>query len=1022
MNNFKKNLSLFLLIFFLVSCYTQVFANEYSLTDDIEVFIKRTMKKGKIPGLSLIIVDGDNTAIKNFGYSDVEERIKVTQGTKFELASCSKAFTALAIAKLENDGLINLSDTVDKYLPWFYVEFEGNRQKITIEQVLHHTSGIPVTTISNFTQSTSDNALENAVRSLVGMQLKNEPGEVFEYATINYDILGAIIEERTNMSYEKYMTSNILKPLGLNNTTVGINKQDESKAKGYKISFFKPREYHSPIFRGNYPAGYVVSSGKDIARWLKLQMGIEENEYSALIEKTHIPDRSVLPNRGDFSSYAMGWTLHQNDREEINHGGLNPNFTSYIAFSKKNNVGVAVLANSNSGYTQVIGNYIMGYLNGEKDMVLEEPNDIMDRACSVVSIILSGIIIAVLGFLGLFISEIIRKKREYKGLNSKKLKKWIMVVLTSIPYIFAIYIIPKGVAKSNWETIIVWTPKSFISAIALLGILMGLVYVLYGLLLLFPHENKYKRDLPSLIALSLISGVANAMVIFLITNSVNSDIEIGYLLFYFVLILFIYIYGRKVVETRLVEMTQSIIYDLRINIFKKLFATSYQNFEKLDSGQVLATINNDTARIGQAANLLVAFITSVVTVVCVFIYLGTISLVATLMSLLVIFAIAVLYYIVVRKATRFMEEARDTQNVFMSKIEGLIKGFKELSMHFKKKVEYKKEVEKVSGEFRDKSVLGAKNFINSFLIGESLFIVVLGTISFGFPIIFPSIRPAVLVSFIIVLLYILGPINAILRVVPQIVEINIARKRIEKLIKEIPARQKNRSDRELFNRVDNIKAENVVFKYEEGTENKRFEVGPINLEVEAGEILFLIGGNGSGKTTLAKLITGLYAPMEGSIKINGKELKGGDIGEYISVIFSDFHLFERLYDVDCNNKEKEIEEYLKLLGLEEKVEIRDGCFSTTDLSTGQKKRLALLRCYLEDRPIYLFDELAADQDPQFRKIFYRSLLPKMKEKGKIVIAITHDDHYFDVADKILKMDMGQIEIVDTNNLKEIAIS
>lgn len=1025
MKKLKKYNILFIFFIFVLtfSMPIQIYAKVNLLPDDIITSIEKFMVKGKVPGLSLVIIDKDRTYVKSFGYADIKNKIKVTPDTKFELASCSKAFTALAIVKLEQEGKINLSNTASNYLPWFYVKYKGNKVKITIEQLLHHTSGIPTKTISNFTQSASGDAIKEAVKSLIGIELNNKPGKVFEYATINYDILGAIIKKVTNMSYEDYMTKNILKPLGLNNTTVGIDGHNPLKAKGYKISFFKPREYESPIFRGNNPAGYIVSNGEDIAKWLKLQMGIEESEYNSLIEKTHIPDRSVLPNKDDYSSYAMGWEIHQNSMEEISHSGLNPNFTSYIAFSKKNKIGVAVLANSNSGYTSVIGQYIMKKLNGEKNIILNEPNNIIDRACSVISIILISIIIVELGFLVMFIIEIIKRKRVYEGLNQKKLKKLLVVLLISIPYVFAMYIFPQGIAKSNWETIEVWTPQSFITSIILVGVLMVLSYILYGLLLMFPHKNKYIKDLPSLIALSLISGVANAMIIFIITNSINSDIDIRYILFYFLLILFIYIYGRKVVETRLVKMTQSIIYDLRINMFKKIFTTLYQNFEKLDSGQVLATINNDTAQIGQAANLFVTLITSVVTIVCVFIYLGTISLTATLMSLLVIAMIAVLYYVVVQKATIFWEEARDTQNVFMKKVDGLIKGFKELSMHYKKKWQYKKEVEEVSGKFRDKTVLGRKNFINSFLIGESLFIVVLGTISFGFPIMFPNVREEILVSFIIVLLYILGPINAILRVVPQIVQINIARKRIEKFIKEIPvSKGTERLNREVYKNIENIEVENIMFRYEEKEAGKSFQVGPINLKASAGKILFLIGGNGSGKTTLAKIITGLYIPIEGIIKINGKKLKGEEIGEYISVIFSDFYLFERLYDVDCSKKEEEIKEYLRLLDLEGKVEIRNGYFSTTDLSSGQKKRLALLRCYLEDRPIYLFDELAADQDPQFRKFFYRTLLPKMKEKGKIIIAITHDDHYFDVADKVFKMDMGKIEMVDAEHLKEIAIS
>jgi ABC-type siderophore export system fused ATPase/permease subunit len=213
--------------------------------------------------------------------------------------------------------------------------------------------------------------------------------------------------------------------------------------------------------------------------------------------------------------------------------------------------------------------------------------------------------------------------------------------------------------------------------------------------------------------------------------------------------------------------------------------------------------------------------------------------------------------------------------------------------------------------------------------------------------------------------------------------------------------------------VDRIEAKGVVFQYESEGEDQPFGLGPIDFEAKKGEAVFIVGGNGSGKTTFAKILTGLYVSDGGSIKVDGEEVNSYQLGEYFSTVFSGYHLFEKLYNVDLSdeNKRKEGEKYLEMLNLQDKVSLEAESFSTIDLSGGQRKRLALLQCYLEDCPIYLFDEVAADQDPEFRRFFYRELLTRMKEKGKIVIAITHDDHYFDVADRVIKFDMGKLDVL-----------
>lgn len=182
------------------------------------------------------------------------------------------------------------------------------------------------------------------------------------------------------------------------------------------------------------------------------------------------------------------------------------------------------------------------------------------------------------------------------------------------------------------------------------------------------------------------------------------------------------------------------------------------------------------------------------------------------------------------------------------------------------------------------------------------------------------------------------------------------------------------------------------------------------MEFKPGEIVFIVGGNGSGKSTLIKLILGLYTPNRGKILFNGIPVTDNNREWYrqqFSAVFYDFYLFERLLGVETPSQ-TEIQNYLQLLELEHKVTVTDGMLSTTNLSQGQRKRLALLTAYLEDRPIYVFDEWASDQDPVFKKVFYQKLLPELKLKGKTIIAVSHDDRYFNECNRLIKLDYGRI--------------
>jgi putative ATP-binding cassette transporter len=209
-----------------------------------------------------------------------------------------------------------------------------------------------------------------------------------------------------------------------------------------------------------------------------------------------------------------------------------------------------------------------------------------------------------------------------------------------------------------------------------------------------------------------------------------------------------------------------------------------------------------------------------------------------------------------------------------------------------------------------------------------------------------------------------------------------------------------------------LELQEVTHKYYREKENGNFSLGPINLVFQRGELVFIVGGNGSGKTTLIKLLTGLYAPEEGTIHLDSHNITDEtreSYRQYFSAVFADFYLFPELLGLSKANLDTRARAYIAQLELDGKVELLDHKLSTTELSFGQRKRLALLTAFLEDRYIYVFDEWSAGQDPYFKEVFYYHLVPELKARGKTVVVVSHDDRYYHVADSIIKLENGQVE-------------
>lgn len=457
----------------------------------IEQFVEEQMEISKIPGISLVIVEKGKTVYqKGFGYADVKEKTLVTSNTLFELASTTKAFTGLAILQLEKEGLLKRTDDVRNYIPWLELQYNNESQTITIDQLLHHTSGIASNSIVQIPESNAENALELTVRTLLNQPLNRKPGSSFQYATLNYDVLGLVIENVSEQPYDLYIKHQILDKIGMNDSFVGLHQvKSDELATGYKIGFMREQKYTPPIYRGNIPAGYIVSNTSDIAKWMNVQLGSQQNNTigEQIIKESHIPDKSVEPFDQD-TYYASGWSImKKDDKQYILHAGENPTFTSYFIMQPDEQLGVAVLSNMDSTFTTVIGQGVMDLWEGNNANINHSDSyQKIDKIVTILCVIVGflGIIFSILSLRSLW--KFNRKQRTLVALKGKRI---FLLVFHSlfVAAILILMLIAPEILGISWEFIRVWGPTS-ISVFYYSGIATIIIYYFFVLLLIFTKK------------------------------------------------------------------------------------------------------------------------------------------------------------------------------------------------------------------------------------------------------------------------------------------------------------------------------------------------------------------------------------------------------------------------------------------------------------------------------------------------------------------------------------------------------
>ncbi|BFM50690.1 multidrug ABC transporter permease/ATP-binding protein [Marinomonas sp. THO17] len=529
--------------------------------------------------------------------------------------------------------------------------------------------------------------------------------------------------------------------------------------------------------------------------------------------------------------------------------------------------------------------------------------------------------------------------------------------------------------------------------------------------LLLQLSANQSKSLLAVIFLSMVSALLTVGVIAFIQYKLLSQAQLTLdILWQFFLLLAVLLVTATVAQMALHKLGHQFVFNKRCQLIKQLINTDIEQIERIGSARLLASLSTDIRNVTFAFVHLPELIYGIVLCFLALGYLAFLSPALFAVSISLLAFTGILGFGLVNKIAYHITQVREFDDKLYQDYQSFIEGRKELSLNPGRAKRYFNDEFKENAQTYRNQVTRA-DVLNGFAANIAN-VIVLALIGLNYYLALGLNWATfdVASSFALIILFMRTPLMSAVGSIPTLVTANISMQKLENL--SLSANDSLDDQPTETSTFSQLRLQQVVYEYPADGDDQPFQVGPIDFSVNKGEILFIIGGNGSGKSTFANLLTGLYRPHSGQFFLNEKAIaldKWQDYRRQFSAVFSDFYLFHQITDGDGNNIDNaKIDEWMSLLEMTHKVSHQDGYLSDTRYSQGQRKRLALLMAVSEKRGCLLLDEWAADQDPTFRRTFYEDLLPLLKARGVTVIAITHDDKYFAAADKIFKMDLGQL--------------
>ncbi|EKC4925237.1 multidrug ABC transporter permease/ATP-binding protein [Campylobacter coli] len=526
-------------------------------------------------------------------------------------------------------------------------------------------------------------------------------------------------------------------------------------------------------------------------------------------------------------------------------------------------------------------------------------------------------------------------------------------------------------------------------------------------------QNKFKFI--SFLIFSFITSAVGVLTLvfindYLLKNAQNIPI------FYFIVLLLIFFISSTIVELGLSIFGQNFIFKMQRRVVKQILDTPLLRVAKVGKARILASLGSDVRNISFGLLRLPDFLQSSILILCTSAYLCYLSpQIFTLCAIWIIVVFTINNFLMM-KVYAYFRKARENDDALQNNYQNILDGHKELLINrYRAKLYYEDEFESNARSKKKNSTLGnlfnnlSSNFTNVALLA-------LVGVEFYLALEFKWASVAEATTIALSILFLRTPLVSMIGSFPTLLLAKIALDKIAKL--ELDDYKEHFEKTNFIKDWRQISFKNTSFSYDDN-----FHLNPVNLDLKKGELIFLIGKNGSGKSTFCMLLTGLFKPSEGEIFVDDMKIDDDNLDVYrslVSAVFSDFHLFTKTLAKEKFADEEKIASWLEFLELKGKTRVEDHELVLTKLSTGQKKRLAMLIALLEERDILVLDEWAADQDPVFRRFFYKKLLPLLKEQGKTIFAITHDDAYFDSADRIFLAEGGNISELKGENIKELA--